>query len=96
MARLSVPSFGHRKQRRTSARSDVVHNTGTAVVVFVGHALLLRRVGLDVDNVSNMELAQVGRGLDGAVVLKSTGEHVARTRAETERVRHAGSSLPGR
>ena len=77
------------------------------MVVLVGHALLLRGIRLDIDDVTNAEVGEVGGQLDGAVfyehrlrseeilnarskfrTLEAPLEHVARTRAVTEGVRH--------
>lgn len=63
---------------------DVVDNASPSVVVFVRHTLLLGRVGLDIYDVTNAVVNEVGGHLDGAMVLEAPLEHVARTRAVTE------------
>lgn len=58
------------------------------VVVLVRHTLLLSRVRLDIDDVSNFVGAEEGREGDHSLGLKSSLEHVARARAHSEGVRH--------
>lgn len=63
---------------------DVVDNASPSVVVFVRHTLLLGCVGLDIYDVTNAVVNEVGGHLDGAMVLEAPLKHVARTRAVTE------------
>lgn len=54
------------------------------------HALLLGSVSLDVDNVTNLVVDEVGRHGWHTGLTEVLLEHVARARADTERVRHGG------
>jgi hypothetical protein len=58
------------------------------VVVLVRHTLLLGGVGLDVNNVSDLVHPEEGGEGDHSLVLESSLEHVTRTRAHSEGVRH--------
>jgi len=63
---------------------DVVDNASATVVVFMGHTLLLGRVRLDVDDISNTIVQEVGGQFHLTMFLESLLEHMARTRAVTE------------
>jgi len=67
-----------------SRKADVVYNSSSPVVVFVGHALLLRRIGLDVDDISYSVVYEEGREFCRAAFLKTPLEHMARTRPVTK------------
>lgn len=76
-----------------SSGGNVVNDTGLAVVELVGHTLLLRRVGLDVNDVTNSVGDEEGGDVGGTVLLETPPEHVARSRSHTERVRHLDGLL---
>jgi len=69
-------------------RGDVVHDSSPSVVELVGHALLLRGVCLDVDNISDTIRNKECRNFDVAMFFEAPREHMARTRPVTVRVRH--------
>ena len=54
----------------------------------MGHTLVDRRVGSNVDNVANLVGLEVGRKLGRAMLTEVAREKVARLAAKTERVRH--------
>ena len=58
------------------------------VVVLVRHTLLLSGVGLDVDDISDLVDSEEGREGDHSFRLESSLEHITRTRAHSEGVRH--------
>lgn len=65
-------------------RGDIVNDSSPAMVVLVGHTLLLSGVGLDVDDISDfVDSHKSGEG-DHSLVLEPALEHVARTRPHTE------------
>lgn len=70
-----------------SRLGDVVDNAGLSVVELVGHALLDRTVGLDVDNVADLVGLEVRRHGDGAMLLEVTREGVTSARSVTAAVK---------
>ena len=58
------------------------------MVELVGHTLVDGTVTLDVDDVSNLVCLHVRGQLNVSLLAEVAREHVARTRAETERVGH--------
>jgi len=67
---------------------DVVDNTGLTVVDLVGHTLLNSTIGLDVDNIANMELCKVGGHADHTLLLEAPGEGISGSCSETAGVTH--------
>lgn len=74
------------------SRADVVDDARPSYVVLVGERLVLSCVGHDIDNVANLEDAEVRRGVDLAALLEPPLEHVARTRSVTLSVRNVEHS----
>ena len=60
------------------------------MVEFVGHTRVNRCICLDIDDVTDLVVLQVGREANVAVLTAISGEQVACSRAETVRVRHDG------
>lgn len=56
------------KNISTPIHHRLLEQNGAPVVVFVGHALLLRSVSLDVNNVSYMVVDEESGHLDGAML----------------------------
>jgi len=63
---------------------DVEDDSGASVVSLVGHTLVDGRIGEDVDVVTDLHVHQVLAQVDGAVLPEFLGEHVARTRSDSE------------
>lgn len=71
-----------------SVGRDVIDDAGFAVVELVGHALVDRAIGLDVDNVANLVGLEVGGELCGALLAECAREEVPSARSVTEGVGH--------
>ena len=67
---------------------DVEDDTGASVVRLVGHALVDGGIGEDVDVVTYLDVHQVLRQVDGSVLPKFLGKHVARARSYSEGMGH--------
>lgn len=80
-------------QHTHGTREDTVDNAGAALVVLVGHALLLSRVGDNVHNVARLEAPQVAADVRLAMLAKLLRKHVPSTRAVTKVVRHPEEAL---
>lgn len=65
------------------------------MVVFIWHTLLLRGVGFDVDDISDLVNSQEGGKGDHSLVLEASLEHITRSRSHTERMRHCELGLCG-
>jgi len=71
--------------------SDIVDDSSLAVVRLVRHSLLNSTIRLDVDNISNFVLTQVGRQLDHTLLLEIPAEGIAGTRTQTRWVTHGSN-----
>jgi len=71
------------------ALGDVVDNARLSVVDLVWHALLNSSVGLDINDVSDFVLAQVGRQLDHTLLTEISRESIASASSQSGRVTHA-------
>jgi len=67
---------------------NVVDNSGAAMVIFVGHTLLLSGVRLDINYIANTIVNKISRELYRAMFSEIPLEHMASPRPVTERVRH--------
>ena len=69
----------------TDGRLGYVENdTGTSVVVLVGHTLVDGRVGEDINVVTNLDGEHVLGEVGHAMLPELLGKHVARTRTGSE------------
>jgi len=69
---------------------NVEDDAGASVVRLVGHALVDGGIGEDVDVVTDLDVHQVLRQVDGSVLPKFLGKHVARARSYSEGMGHGG------
>jgi len=70
------------------ALRNVVDDASLSVVNLMGHSLLHGTVGLDIDNVSDFVLAQVGRKLDHTLLAKISGEGIPGTGSQSSWMAH--------
>lgn len=63
---------------------NVEDDSGTSMVSLVGHTLVDGRIGKDIDVVTNLDVHQVLAEVDGSMLPKFLGKHVARTRSNSE------------
>lgn len=81
---LEVPSSNDLVDDNTDGGlGDVVDDTGLSVVDLVWHTLLDGTVGLDVDDVTNTVLCEVGRHVDHTLLPEVPGEGISGARSET-------------
>ena len=66
----------------------VEDDSGATVVRLVRHALVNGGIGENVDVVTDFDVHQVLRQMDGSALAELLGKHVARTRPGSVRVRH--------
>ena len=76
-----------------SRLGHIENNSRSSVVSLVGHTLVNGRIGKNIHIVTDLDLHQVLRQVDGATLSELLGEHVARTRPNTIRVRHVAFGL---
>ena len=67
-----------------SGLGNVENDTGTSVVVLVGHTLVDGRVGKDIDVVTNLHGHEVLGEVGHTMLPELLGKHVARTRTGSE------------
>lgn len=65
------------------ALGDVENDSSASVVRLVGHTLVNGGIGEDIDIVTDLDVHQVLAEMNGAMLPKLLGKHVARTRANT-------------
>jgi hypothetical protein len=86
---LDNPSIDHLVDTYSNSRlGDIENDTGTSVVMLVGHTLVDGWVGEDVDVVTNLYLHHVLGKMDGTMLTVSLGEHESGAGAGSEGVRH--------
>ena len=62
----------------------VENDSGTSVVTLVRHTLVDGRVGKNINVVTDLDVHQVLREMDGTMLAMFLREHVARTRPDTK------------
>jgi len=70
------------------ALGDIENDSSASVVCLVRHTLVNGWIGKDIYVVADLDFHQVLTHVDGAMLPKFLGKHVARTRAGSEGVRH--------